>query len=116
MRYRLKPKMYACTAPSMKRLLKSTTSCNAPPLVLVGTKVILPAIFILAIASLIVTIMHPNTTLPIFAISRTFGAVLSIYMIDCMVTGGCSMGATILAMLAGISLLMDAIGILGLSF
>ena len=80
-------------------------------LTLIGSKVIIPSIVVMAITAFIVTLIHPNVFLPTYAITRSIGAVLSIYVIDCMVTGGCSMGASILAFLTGISILMDTLNI-----
>lgn len=92
-----------------RRAVRGESLEKAP--MLIGSKIILPSIIVMGIVSFIVTLMYPNVVLPMYAISRTISAVLSIYIIDCMVTGGCSMGASILAFLAGISILMDTLGI-----
>ena len=94
---------------SVRRKVSAEPLEKAP--MLIGTKIILPSIIVMGIVSFIVTLMYPNVVLPMYAISRTISAVLSIYIIDCMVTGGCSMGASILAFLAGVSILMDTLDI-----
>lgn len=100
--------------------LKAMRAMRGEPLekapVLIGSKIILPSIIVMGIVSFIVTLMYPNVVLPMYAISRAISAVLSIYIIDCMVTGGCSMGASILAILAGVSILMEALGISIIAF